>query len=183
MKIRKKTAIKVAVGVLTFLVLIFPFFIMPAFMFFVMSGSGFPLFLDPQTPMTPNGFDRFVPNIFLYFYPFVMCFSFGQLALQVFYLILVVKNKSLSDAMRILFIVGTFFMPFIAMPIYFVGYYWKSDTIFLEDAPAGISSRRSPRPNAAASKRVMASKKSSAKKASNQQSGKKAPKRNIRKRQ
>ncbi len=61
----------------------------------------------------------------LIFYPVMICFSLVQLGLQVFYVILEIKNKALTDTYRILFALGTFFLPYIAMPIYFIRYLWK----------------------------------------------------------
>jgi hypothetical protein len=48
-----------------------------------------------------------------------------QLGLQIFYVIHEIKNKALTDTIRILFTIGLFFLPYIAMPIYFFAYLWK----------------------------------------------------------
>lgn len=119
--------IKVAIGIFTVLTIIFPFFIAPAFVMFFMFKSGFP-FLNPHAPIDPGYFNETFPTLFLFFYPTMMCFTLLQLALQVFYIVLVIKNKQLTDVPRILFVLGFFFMPFIAMPIYFVVYFWKENT-------------------------------------------------------
>jgi hypothetical protein len=55
----------------------------------------------------------------------MMCFSLVQLSLQVFYVIHEIKNKALNDTYRILFAIGTFLLPYVAMPIYFFAFLWK----------------------------------------------------------
>ncbi len=116
--------IKILVGVLTVFAVLFPFLIMPAFLMFLMYSSGFPFF-DPQSLPSPYEFERSFMPMMMIFYPVMMCFSLVQLGLQVFYIIHEIKNKAFTDTFRILFALGTFFMPFIAMPIYFVAYLWK----------------------------------------------------------
>ena len=50
-----------------------------------------------------------------------------QIGLQIFYITHEIKNKVLTDTFRILLVLGTFFLPYIAMPIYFVAYLWKDN--------------------------------------------------------
>jgi hypothetical protein len=116
--------IKILVGVLTAFAVLFPFIIMPSFFMFLMYSSGFPVF-DPQSLANPYEFEKSFMPMMLVFYPVMMCFSLVQLGLQVFYIVHEIKNKALTDTFRILFALGTFFMPFIAMPIYFIAYLWK----------------------------------------------------------
>jgi hypothetical protein len=121
MKISK--AVKILVGVLTLLVVLIPFVIMPAVMMFMVFGSGF-TFLDPQSVPSPYDVEALLP-VMMVFYPLMMCYSFGQMGLQVFYVIHEIKNMAMTDTFRILFVIGTFFLPYIAMPIYFIAYLWK----------------------------------------------------------
>ena len=51
--------------------------------------------------------------------------SVGPPGLQVFYVIHEIKNMAMTDTFRILFVIGTFFFPYIGMPIYFIAYLWK----------------------------------------------------------
>lgn len=60
--------------------------------------------------------------------PLFMLYPFVQLALQVFYIIQAVKNKALTDTPRILFILGSYFMPFVALPLYFGMYIWRDES-------------------------------------------------------
>ncbi len=126
MKISKP--LKVIIGLFTIFVAIFPFVIGPAFVMFFMLNSGFPFF-NPQSTFDPEAFGRIFPMIFMVFYPAMMCFSFLQFSLQVFYIIHVIKNRQLTDLLRVLFALGAFFMPFIAMPIYFIAYFWKDNPL------------------------------------------------------
>ena len=115
--------VKILIGVLTVFTVLFPFLIMPVFMMFFVLGTGFPFF-NPQSVPNPNDFEAILPFMFV-FYPLMMCFSIVQIGLQIFYIIHEIKNKTLSDTFRILFIIGNFFLPYVAMPIYFFAYLWK----------------------------------------------------------
>jgi hypothetical protein len=111
LKIKVKT-IKIALGIFTFLASIYPFIIITMLLLANIQG-------------TSGNFGRAIQDSFFsttIFYPF------SQLALQVIYIILVVKNKQLSDSSRILFIIGAFFVPFIVAPIYFIKHIWKKDS-------------------------------------------------------
>jgi hypothetical protein len=117
--------VKILIGILTAFGVLFPFVIMPVFMMFFMLSSGFPFF-NPQSVPNPNDIEAMMPFMFV-FYPLMMCFSFVQLGLQVFYIVHEIKNKALTDTFRILFAIGTFFLPYVAMPIYFFVYLWKDN--------------------------------------------------------
>ena len=121
MKISK--AVKILVGVLTLLVVLIPFVIMPAVMMFLVFGSGF-TFLDSQSVPSPYDVESLLPGMMV-FYPLMMCNTLAQLGLQVFYVIHEIKNKALTDTLRILFVLGNFFLPYLAMPIYFIAYLLK----------------------------------------------------------
>lgn len=120
--------VKILIGLLTLMVVLYPFVIMPAFMMFFMYNSGFS-FIDPQNISNPYDMLQEMLPFMMVFYPIMMCLSVAQLGLQVFYIIHEIKNKALTDTYRILFAIGTFFMPYIAMPIYYFVSIWK-------DAPA-----------------------------------------------
>ena len=70
------------------------------------------------------------------FYPTMMCFTVVQFGLQIFYIIHEIKNKALADNHRILFAIGTFFLPHITMPIYYIAYLWKDASS--EAKPAAV---------------------------------------------
>jgi hypothetical protein len=122
MKISK--SVKILIGFLTAFAVLFPFVIMPALVMFFMFSVGFP-FLDPNSIPSTNEVEKTMIPVMMVFYPTMMCFSFVQLGLQIFYIIHEIKNKALTDTFRILFVIGNFFLPFVAMPIYFFAYLWK----------------------------------------------------------
>lgn len=124
--------VKIFVGFLTAFAVLFPFIIMPAFVMVIMFSSGFPFF-DPQSVPDPRDIEKTIIPFLMFFYPTMMCFSLAQLGLQIFYTIHEVKNKALTDTFRILFVIGNFFLPYVAMPIYFFVYLWK-------DAPQELQS-------------------------------------------
>ena len=68
------------------------------------------------------------PPVFLFFFfilfPFIMLSSFLQVGLSGFYLAHIIKNKTASDVLRIIFGIGAFYMPFIAMPFYYFVFIW-----------------------------------------------------------
>ena len=116
--------VKILIGFLTAFAVLFPFVIAPAFMMIFVFSSGFPFF-DPQSFTNPSDFQRTMFPMMMVFYPVMMCFSLIQLGLQIFYVIHEIKNKALNDTYRILFAIGTFLLPYVAMPIYFFAYLWK----------------------------------------------------------
>jgi hypothetical protein len=116
--------VKILVGVLTVFAILFPFVIMPVFMMGFMFSSGFP-FIDPQSFTNPSDLQKTMFPFMMAFYPLIMCFSLVQLGLQIFYVIHAIKNKALNDTYRILFAIGAFLLPYVAMPIYFIAYLWK----------------------------------------------------------
>ena len=117
-------SVKIIIGFLTAFAVLFPFLIMPIFMMFFMFSSGFPFF-DPQSAPTPHEIEKTMFPMMMVFYPIMMCFGVVQLGLQIFYIIHEIKNKALTDTFRILFVIGNFFLPYVAMPIYFFAYLWK----------------------------------------------------------
>ena len=121
MKITKP--VKIVIGLLTLGAVLFPFVIMPVMMVFLMLGSGFEFF-DPHFSRNLVDIEAMLPFIFM-FYLVMICYSLVQLGLQIFYVIHEIKNKTLTDTIRILFTLGIFFLPHIAMPIYFFAYLWK----------------------------------------------------------
>lgn len=48
-------------------------------------------------------------------------------ALQAFYLTHVIKNRNSNDTTRIILGLGVFFMPFVAMPVYFYLFIWRDE--------------------------------------------------------
>lgn len=111
--------IKILIGVLTLLVELTPFIVMPLFFAFpIMMGtaSAFEGELSKNTE-TLVGLIAVIP--FFIISPLMMCYSMAHLVAQVFYIVQIVKNKSLSDTPRVLYILGTFFMPIVAMLLFF----------------------------------------------------------------
>lgn len=117
MRVKVKT-IKVALGIFTFFTIFFPFIIMPIFF---LSFLGNPGNAENFPDAFPIGF--FLATIY---------YSISQLALQVYYIVLVVKNKQLSDSARIVFVVGIFILPYIALPFYFIAHIWKEGSQFID---------------------------------------------------
>ena len=122
MNLNKPT--KIVIGILTVFAVLFPFLIAPAFMLLFMFSSGSPFF-DPHSAPDPYEIQRTMFPMLMVFYPVMMCSTLVQLGLQVFYIVQVIKNKALTDTFRILFVIGTFFLPYVAMPLYFIAYLWK----------------------------------------------------------
>ena len=118
--------VKILIGALTVFAVFFPFVVMPAFMMFFMFNLGFPFF-DLQTIPGPDEFGKTTIIMMAFLYPLMMCSSLMQIGLQIFYITHEIKNKVLTDTFRILLVLGTFFLPYIAMPIYFVAYLWKDN--------------------------------------------------------
>lgn len=127
--------IKILIGVLTIFAILFQFVIMPAFSMLFMFISGFPFF-ESHSISSPVDLLKTMLPLMMVFYPTMMCFSLVQLGLQVFYVIHEIKNKALTDTIRILCVIGTFFMPIIAMPIYYFAYLLRDNPQTLQPPQA-----------------------------------------------
>jgi ABC-type spermidine/putrescine transport system permease subunit II len=78
---------------------------------FAGAEDGFPLFFIPFAALFPCHF----LTILL------------QLGLMAFYLVHVIKNQAASETLRIVLGVGTFVMPYVAMPVYYYAYIWPDE--------------------------------------------------------
>lgn len=110
MKLNKSA--KIIVGVGTLFVAAFPFLFMVIF-FLPIFLAGFGRGEEPSP--------AFVGAFFLIF-PLMLLFSLLQMGLMIFYVVHVIKNSTASEAIRILLGVGIYFMPYIAMPTYYLVY-------------------------------------------------------------
>jgi magnesium-transporting ATPase (P-type) len=117
--------VKIFIGLLTFFEVIFPFVIMPVFMllFFVIIGAS----SSNHQSMSDSAAVEKVIIPMMIFYTGMMCFGFVQFALKIFYIVHEIKNKLLTDNFKILFVLGTFLLPYLAMPIYFFAYLWNDN--------------------------------------------------------
>ena len=111
--------IKILIGILTLLIILVPLVIIPLVWGFSML-TGLVLAAQPERVEVP-----LMVVVMFFAMPLFMLYPFVQLALQVFYIIHEVKNKFLTDTPRILFILGSFFLPFIALPAYFIMHIWR----------------------------------------------------------
>lgn len=108
-------SLKLLVGGGTFWLLFYPllfiaiwFLAIPGFMFSPSSETPFSMF---------SMFDLIFP---------VHCLTaIMQFVLMGFYLFHIIKNTLVSDTIRAIFGIGIFFMPFIAMPVYYYFFIWK----------------------------------------------------------
>jgi hypothetical protein len=127
MKLSK--SIKILIGLTTVWVAAYPllFFIVWLFMMFSIgftppsSGEGFPLFMVP----------------FFAIFPLHCITILLQFGLSIFYLVHIIKNRDASETLRIILGVGTFFLPFVAMPIYYYLFVWP------EQPPAWVTAQGS----------------------------------------
>ena len=103
--------VKILISVLTVFAVLFLFFII----FFIFSFSL--AFFTHQSVPNPNDIDAIVI--------FTSVLYTLMLGLQIFYIIHEIRNKALTHTFRILFVIGTFLLPYIAMPIYLFGYLWE----------------------------------------------------------
>ena len=115
--------VKILTGLLTVFIALYPFVIMPAFVVLFIILGGFPF--ESHAGPTPDTFNSIFP-LMMVFYPLMMCYSFVQVGLQIFYIVHIVKNGRLTDTYRILFALGTFMVPYVAFPIYYFLYMLKN---------------------------------------------------------
>lgn len=112
MKLNK--SIKLLVGGGTFWLLFYPL------LFIVIWFLAIPGFMFSPSPESP--FSMF--SMFDLIFPVHCLTAIMQLVLMGFYLFHIIKNTLVSDTIRAIFGVGIFFMPFIAMPVYYYFFIW-----------------------------------------------------------
>ena len=113
MKLHKP--VKILIGLATLWFAIYPFL----FIGVMMVGMGiFPIFA--QSSNSPDA----IFSLFGLIFPLHFCTIFIAMGLMVFYLVHVIKNTQADETIRIVLGVGNYFLPFIAMPIYFYLYIW-----------------------------------------------------------
>jgi hypothetical protein len=107
---------KILVGVATGGFLTFPL-IFVAMWFLMMMG------MMVMANTNDNSFPIFMLPMFLVFMimPFMTVLQF---VLTPFYLIHIIKNNAANEIYRILLAIGLYFIPYLAMPIYFFMYIW-----------------------------------------------------------
>ena len=74
-------------------------------------------------PAGPSGFF----TAFFAFWCLIMFTSLLQIAISAFYLTHIVKNRKGSDLLRILCGIGAFYLPYVALPAYFLIYIWPEN--------------------------------------------------------
>lgn len=115
--------LKFIIGILTLFAVLFPFVILPAFWFLSIINLGFLSMDIPTSASSGEALKAILP--FFGFFALMMAYTFTHLGLEIFYIIHQIKNKALQENNRILFVLGTFFLPYVAMPIYYIIYVWK----------------------------------------------------------
>ena len=111
---------KIIIGLLTAGNIIAPFLYI-AVVFAMMGDIFFFTMADPSMVLPDEEVFNMMRPIF-YIFPVMMMASLLQLGLYVFYLAHVIMNKDGTDLLRILLGVGTFLLPYIAMPFYYFVY-------------------------------------------------------------
>jgi hypothetical protein len=110
--------VKFFVGLATTWFLLYPLLFLVIFIVGFVSDffiSSRPSQADPILPYSLIG------GVFILLHCSTILLGFG---LDAFYLIHVIKNTTASETARILFGIGIFFLPFIAMPVYYYLYIW-----------------------------------------------------------
>ena len=103
--------LKVVIGIGTGITTLWPLLLPLLWIFFILS-----------VPLSDFESSRSFPLPFAVFalaFPLIMVASFVQIGLQVFYWSHIILNKTASDASKIIFGIGSFMFPWLAMPVYF----------------------------------------------------------------
>lgn len=129
--------VKILIGVLTLLIELTPILVAPLFFIFpVLMGT-----ISTYESELSKGAESLLALIatlpFFIIMPLMWCYALAHFLAQIFYIIQIVKNKVVSDTPRILFILGTFFMPVIAMPLFFILHIWKDAPKTAEEKAIG----------------------------------------------
>jgi hypothetical protein len=118
---------KITVGLATLWLVLYPllFFAVWLIMFIGMPISG--IIASSAEGNLPMFIAPFFMLPFFCIFPLHFLTIFIALGLMAFYLIHVIKNTKANDTVRIILGVGCFFMPFIAMPVYYYAYIWHDE--------------------------------------------------------
>lgn len=109
---------KVVIGLATLWVALYPFI--------VMAGT-FVIMIPSIMAAERYASDVPPPAFFSGFFIFIILMvfsSFLQMGMTAFYIAHIIKNKNGSDLLRIILGIGSYFLSFIAMPIYYFIYIW-----------------------------------------------------------
>lgn len=114
---------KILVGIATLWVTLYPVIFFIAWLFIFFGTFMFPFVLESPDVLPEIYLLMMLP--FMAIFPLHFCTIFILIALVVFYLIHVIKNTQADETVRIILGIGNFFLPFIAMPIYFFIFIWQ----------------------------------------------------------
>jgi len=107
--------VKILVGVGTVWIILYPLLFLATWLS-MMTG-----FISASSAEPPSFLFSLIPAIFP-----VHCLTLiVQLALMAFYLYHVIKNTTTSEVLRVVLGIGTFFIPYIAMPLYYYLCIWR----------------------------------------------------------
>jgi hypothetical protein len=112
---------KIVIGIVTFLVAIFPLIIMGIYFSFFFSMISQISNYESYGP-SYSDFDPTFFNSFFLLFPVMMCLGILQFIMTIFYIIVVINNDAGSRILRTLCGLGFYFLPWIAMPAYFLMY-------------------------------------------------------------
>jgi len=111
-KMKLKKSVKITIGITTLWMIIYPI---------VFIAAMFGISVAPYR-LDETSFPLFAAIVPLHCFTAIL-----GMGLIIFYIIHAIKNTTASDVMRIVLLIGIFFMPFIAMPVYFLLYVWTDN--------------------------------------------------------
>jgi hypothetical protein len=113
---------KILIGIGTIWYVLYPLLFIAVWFMMVFGMGLMPLLAGSGE--SPGSAPPFLMFPFFSIFPLHFCTIFIGLGLMVFYLIHVIRNTQADETIRIVLGVGCFFIPFIAMPIYYYLYIW-----------------------------------------------------------
>jgi hypothetical protein len=109
-------SLKIVIGAATLWQSIYPLLFFAVWLIFplsMMAGERF------------EGMTRFPLAGFMAIFPLHCVTIVIMMGLGVFYLVHIIKNNAANDVIRIILGIGCFYMPFVAMPIYYYLFIWS----------------------------------------------------------
>ncbi len=122
--------IKILIGLGTLWIVLYPILFIAVwltmFIPFILSANN----TETSTPFFMGPFFALFP---------LQCFTILlQFGLMAFYLIHVIKNTKASETIRIILGIGSFFLPYIALPVYYYLFIWRETPPAWAQAPAPV---------------------------------------------
>ena len=116
--------VKIFIGLTTAWVVLYPFLFIVLWLVWVLGIGGIAA-AGPALEPAESPFPTMMAFFFFGFFPLHCLTMLAQFGLTVFYIIHMSKTNLTGKAFPVVLGIGTFFLPYLAMPVYYYAYIWS----------------------------------------------------------